>query len=136
VSSFVLDASVAAVWLFDDEGNSYAAQALMQLEQGSAIVPQLWHFEIRNCLLVAERKKRITQNDSLARLDALNDLPIQTDMEPDFDIAFGFARKYALSFYDALYLELASRLQIPLASLDKQLIGAASSSAGEDLPLL
>ena len=132
----MLDASVAAVWLFDDESNDYAELALRRLEQEGAVVPQLWHSEIRNCLLVAERRNRIDESDAVARLEALIELPIETDPNPDLDAAYTLARKYDLSFYDALYVELASRLHIPLATLDRRLSAAASSTAGENLPPL
>ena len=136
MSGFVLDASVAASWLLDDEASDYASTALDRLAETGAVVPQLWHSEIRNCLLVAERRKRIDEADSQARLSALVELPIQTDMDPDFEAALALARKHTLSMYDAVYLELASRLRVPLASLDKQLISAATSATGENLPLL
>lgn len=134
MSGFVLDASITLVWLFDDESHERAEIALMALGRGSAIVPQLWHYEIRNALVVAERRERINRKDAEDRLGAVLDLPIQVDDVPDYEAAYGMARKYQLSFYDALYLELASRRTLPLASLDKQLIGAATS--GENLPLL
>ena len=52
------------------------------------------------------------------------DLPIRTDMEPDMDIAFALAERHGLSFYDAIYLELAKRHTAPLATLDKALARA------------
>ena len=61
------------------------------------------------------------------------DLPIRTDMEPDLDIAFALAERHGLSFYDAIYLELAKRYTAALATLDKALARAA---ADEGLPLV
>ena len=126
MTQFVLDASVAAVWLLDDEQEPRAEEALFELEKFGAIVPQLWHAEVRNCLLVAERRGRISAQDADERLKALSELPIQTDLEPDHDHALQLARKYKLSLYDALYLELAVRKSTSLCSLDKALIKAAS----------
>jgi predicted nucleic acid-binding protein len=125
LTQFVLEASVAAVWLLDDEQHSGADAALSKLEEYGAIVPQLWHAEIRNCLLVAERRGRISGHDVDDRLKALNELPIQTDAEPDHDHALQLARKHKLSLYDALYLELALRKNTSLCSLDKTLVRAA-----------
>ena len=135
MSGFVLDASVTLVWLFDDENHPQAEAALRALEIAGAVVPSLWHSEIRNALLVAQRRNRLTVEDARERLKALSDLPIQTDNTPDLDKAFDLAQKHTLSFYDALYLELAVRLRLPLASLDKRLIEAATSTSSEGLPL-
>ena len=73
------------------------------------------------------------QTDRRRRLNALYDLPIRTDMEPDMDIAFALAERHGLSFYDAIYLELAKRHTAPLATLDKAL---ARASAYEGLHLV
>ena len=51
MSGLVVDASVALVWLFDDEDQPGAERTLDRLEEDGAVVPQLWHLEIRNSLL-------------------------------------------------------------------------------------
>ena len=61
------------------------------------------------------------------RLDAFQDLPIQTDEEPDLRVAFGLAKKHGLSFYDALYLELAKRQHTVPGTLDIALSHAPSA---------
>ena len=132
MSGFVLDASITLVWLLDDESHEQAETALRALEQTGAIVPDLWHSEIRNSLLVAERRNRITKTDVDERLKAVLELPISFDGAPSYDDALNLARTYQLSFYDALYLELAVRKKLPLASLDKKLLTAATD--GEGLP--
>lgn len=71
MSGFVLDASITLVWLFDDESHAQTEITLIALERSGAIVPQLWHYEIRNSLLVAERRKRITHEEILERLEAV-----------------------------------------------------------------
>ena len=67
----------------------------------------------------------------MERLNAVQDLPIRTDTEPDLSIAFALAERHGLSFYDAIYLELAKRHAAPIATLDKALDQAAT---GEGLP--
>ena len=133
MSGLVVDASVALVWLFDDEDQPGAERALDRLEEDGAVVPQLWHLEIRNSLLTAERRGRISLDEIDERLHALNDLPIQIDEDPDLRSAFDLARRHGLSFYDALYLELAKRQRAELATLDRALSHAAAS---EGVPLL
>ena len=61
----VVDASVSASWLFDDEDDQEADAALAALETAEGIVPQLWHYEMRNILLVARRRQRISAVASL-----------------------------------------------------------------------
>ena len=124
---FVIDASTAAAWLFDDESEPRADAALARVAVESAIVPQHWHLEIRNALLVAERRRRLPADAVPQRLRLLQTLPIRTDIEPDLDRAYEFARSYRLSFYDAVYLELAVRHGAALATLDMALSRAAGS---------
>lgn len=124
---FVLDASVAACWLLDDEDDADASAALERLGREDALVPQLWHVEIRNCLLVALRRQRLSDADLAERLQALAGLPVRTDTDLDPQSSFDLARKHGLSVYDALYLNLARRRGIPLATLDKALRRAATA---------
>ena len=133
MSFFVLDASVAVAWLLGDETASAAESALRRLEDDEALVPHLWHLELRNGLLVAARRGRFIPDGPAERLNALRDLPIRTDTGLDLDIAFALAERRGLSFYDAVYLELAKRRAAPLATLDRALARAA---VGEGLPLV
>ena len=125
MSDFVLDASIAAAWLFDDESEPSANSLLIRLQEWEAVVPQHWHLEVRNALIVGERRGRIRPNEVDERLTDLGTLPVRTDLEPDFDAALRLARLHGLSFYDAVYLELARRRGVPLATLDGDLGAAA-----------
>ena len=127
MSAIVLDASVAAAWLFSDIGEPIADAALKLIAEEGALVPQLWHLEVRNVLLVAERRNRISLNLSEEFLDALSELPIRTDTTPDLAVAIALARTHDLSFYHALYLELAKRQNGTLATLDSLLARAAAT---------
>ena len=127
--AFVVDSSVDLAWLYDDEDVPRADDVVERLIEDSAFVPQLWHLEIRNSLLVAERRGRLTWGAVVERLDALSILPVQTDEEPDYQAALELARRHGLSFYDALYLELARRRRVDLATLDRDL-GRAAASEG------
>ena len=63
----------------------------------------------------------------------MRDLPVRTDTEPDLTLAFVLAERHDLSFYDAVYLELAKRHTAPIATFDKALARAA---AAEGLSLI
>lgn len=131
--SFVLDASVVVAWLLDDEDEPRARAAVDRLEVEAALVPQVWHVEVRSALLGAERRGRISPTDVDDCLRRVDVLPVQADLEPDLDAAFALARARRLSVYDALYLELAIRANAPLATLDAALSAAA---VGEALQLV
>ena len=133
MSVFVLDASVAAAWLLEQQASSRADLALARLEEEAALVPQLWHLEVRNCLLVASRRARLTTGVAAQRLEALRGLPIRTDTKPDLAVALTLAERHRLSFYDAIYLELAKRRAAPIATLDKAL---AQAAAAQGVPLV
>ena len=133
MSVFVLDASVAAAWLLEQQASPRADLALARLEEEAALVPQLWRLEVRNCLLVATRRARLTAGTAAHRLEALRALPIRTDSQPDLAVALTLAERHRLSFYDAIYLELAKRHAAPIATLDKAL---AQAAAEQDLPLV
>ena len=126
MSLFVLDALVAVAWLLGEE-EARAEMALVHLEDNEALVPHLWHLELCNCLLVAPRHGRFTVDGPTERLNALRDLPVRTDSEPDLTLAFVLAERHGLSFYDAVYLELAKRHTAPIATLDKALARAAEA---------
>lgn len=128
----VVDASIAAGWLLDDELDPRAVSALTRLRQEEAIVPRIWHYEVRNALLVAERRKRISREGTAERLDSLRELSILTDHEANLQETLNLARAHGLSFYDALYLELAKRREAVLVTLDTGLTRAA---VAEDLEL-
>ena len=130
---FVFDASICAVWALTDESDALADLAMAHLAYEPATVPALWWFEIRNVLIINERRKRLSSDGSQEFLKFLGGFPIWIDNEPDEDPTFEFARKHQLSFYDAAYLEFARRKELPLATLDKAL-RAAAEAAG--VPLL
>jgi predicted nucleic acid-binding protein len=123
---FVLDASVAAAWLFPDEEGT-ATQAAVRLVDDTALVPALFWFEIRNVLLVGERRGRIGAADTARFLARLDGLPLEVDHAASSAVLLDLARTRALSAYDAAYLELAHRRAASLATLDRRLAAAATA---------
>ena len=135
-TQFVVDNSVVMSWCFKDETNSYADAVLDRLTKVSAIVPLIWPLEVVNVLLSAERQKRISKSTSMRFLTLLSQLPIFVEYErPDkmMKELLTLARTSNLSSYDASYLDLAMRKGVPIATLDKNLIEAASRV---DVPIL
>jgi predicted nucleic acid-binding protein len=123
--SFVLDASVAVAWAFADEDHPVAAAALALIRNDEGCVPSLWWFEIRNVLIVNERRGRLRESDTALFLRNLARLPIVVDRAPEEAAVLTLARRHGLTVYDASYLELAARHAAPLATLDTTLAQAA-----------
>ena len=128
----VVDASVALA-LLSEEMHPALASALAELEQNEWVVPALWWFEIRNALIVNERRGRTSQQLSARSLHELSQIATTVDTAPNGDNLMALARKHRLTVYEAAYLELAVRAGLPLATLDADLIAAAQ---GEQVPLI
>lgn len=118
-------------WIFPDEANAATDALRESLLKDNAVVPVIWSIEVGNVLLVAARRGRIAANDWPRICDALEALPIDVDPESASRVlhtVLPIANEHKLSVYDAMYFELALRLGQPLATLDKQLITAATAA--------
>lgn len=134
--SLVLDASSAISWFMPDEQSAGRDSVLERVKDHGAVVPAIWHLEVANAFLFAQRRARITKPHCAAVLRAIADLPIEIDDESAiqaFGPTFALASQFRLSLYDATYLELAHRLRLPLATRDRALKAAATAI---DLELL
>jgi predicted nucleic acid-binding protein len=124
---FVIDASVTMAWCFADEATAATESLLDQFSADEAVVPAVWPLEVANVLLVAERRRRLTEAQASRFLDLLQQLPISVDEDPtDLAAVVAAGRRHELSSYDASYLVLAERTGAPLATLDRRLADAAS----------
>lgn len=82
-------------------------------------------FDVRNTLVMAERRAQLTQNDVDMFLRFLPQLRISMDRAPDEARIIALARRHRLTVYDAAYLDLAMRECVALATLDQALVCAA-----------
>lgn len=126
---FVLDASIAACWALRDEDHPKATVALKELRLSSCVVPGIWWFEIRNILLTSERRKRIAPEESAASLRRISKLRIVEELNRNDTEILRLARKHRLTFYDASYLELAFNMNLPIATLDSDILRAAKAES-------
>ena len=126
---FVLDASVALAWCFEDEATAETEAVLEQLAEDSAVAPSLWELEVINVLLLAERRGRITESQTARFVALLTQLPILIDSAgADMASVLAAGRHHGLTAYDAVYLVLAEREGIPLATIDGKLRVAAQAA--------
>jgi predicted nucleic acid-binding protein len=125
----VIDASVTAAWCFQDEASDASRTLHRSLPHRQVVVPLLWHAECANFLLMAERRKRVSPERCEELLDLLGALPIETDEETTRirGPAFRLAKAHQLTVYDAIYLDLAARRGIALATRDRALRRAAAA---------
>jgi predicted nucleic acid-binding protein len=137
-AEFVLDGSLTMAWCFEDEASPETDEIQDWLAAGArAYVPSLWHLEIANVLWACERRKRITEADSVLFLKVLAGLNITTDHQTEQhagQTTLGLARLHGLSVYDSAYLELAMRMGMPLASKDQALRKVAQAVGLAILP--
>ena len=128
--NLVLDSSVTLAWLYSDELTQPTQQVLDRVTTSGAWVSSLWRLEVANSLQTGVRRGRISadfRDAALTDLALLNIVP-----DPDTDIfawstTLRLADRCGLTLYDAAYLELAQRLDLPLATLDQELRAAADS---------
>ena len=134
--TFVLDCSVTMAWVFPDEATEETARLRDALRERRAFVPSLWPVEVANVLLVATRRGRIAETDWPRIWGNLEALPLTIDPASTSRIrgpVLDVAHAHGLSVYDAMYLELAVRMRLPLATLDRTL-GDAARAAGLEVP--
>ncbi len=134
---FILDSSVALAWVLPDEGNVTLDALCDRLANDTALVPPVWPLEIGNVLLVAVKRGRLTTKDVKQLIAELRALPLEVDShstERALEDTLNLAKKYDLTTYDASYLELAMRRDLPLATLDSKLRQAGVSAKITLLP--
>lgn len=133
----VIDASAALPWIFRDEASAASDELFARVARDGAAVPAIFHLEVANVLVQAERRKRVTKNYSGERLAVLSELRIEVDSLSSGYVwteTITLARDEKLTVYDASYLELALRRGLDLATLDSDLANAGRRRGVEVLP--
>lgn len=120
-AAFIVDCSLTMAWCFADEATPAASELLDRLAEESVLVPSLWFLEVANVLAMAEKRKRISAGDSDRFLTLLGILEIEVDDEAhsrSISDLIPLCRAQGITSYDAVYLDVALRHRLPLASLD------------------
>lgn len=131
MADLVLDSSVTLAWFLPDERRAGADVLLDRVISAGAIAPALWPIEVGNAFLVAQRHGRVSQAERTQAFGLLASLPIDIDPATGvhaWTVTLSLAEQHGLTLYDAVYLELALRQNLPLASLDRQLRRAATTA--------
>ena len=131
MTGWVVDASVFGSIVLADELEAPFPGLVEQLAEGTCQVPQHWHLEVTNHVLMGLRRKRIASGRALESIALIERLPVLVDSETSnrstgiYQLAF----THALTTYDAAYLELAIRGNLALATFDKALRRAAKKES-------
>lgn len=126
---FVIDNSIVCGWLIESQASTYGDAVAQRLLDDLAHAPALWELELTNVLRTACLRQRLTAQQAQVKLAQVVSLPIEVDRQPVAAAELlGLALRFGLSAYDAAYLELALRLQLPLATTDTALRDAALAS--------
>lgn len=130
-AAFVVDSSVALAWCFADEATVETQNLLNRMAGETAAVPSWWFVEITNVLALAEKKKRITPVQVAEYITLIEGFDLEVDDQAAgraFDHLLSLCRAHGLTAYDAIYLDLALRQELPLATLDEPLRKAAKAA--------
>jgi predicted nucleic acid-binding protein len=120
---FVVDASIALSWCFDDESTPATDAILHRLLLEGGIAPAHWPLEIANALRNAASSGRVGEGAVSRARTIVTDLPIDV-LPVETSTALGLiepSQRHDLSVYEAAYLELADIRGLGLATLDRRL---------------
>lgn len=130
--AFIVDASVAIAWVHPAQATRHTEGMLDAIADGATLeVPALWPLEVANALVVLVRRRKLKEQERQAALGWLQGLRLRLDHEMaglTVSRLSDLATAHQLSVYDATYLELALRRQLPLACADGALRNAAKST--------
>lgn len=125
----VIDASVAVAWFVPSQASGYADRVARRTRREALVVPLLWEAEFANVMAVLLRRRVLARHDVasvFAKVGRL-DLAVDRDAAPAQEL-FLIAERHGISAYDAVYLELATRRGIPMATRDARLQRAAKDA--------
>jgi predicted nucleic acid-binding protein len=126
MAAIIIDASVTLAWLFEEDRATANIKPI--LDKSKLTAPWLWRLEVANAVLVRQRRKALTEAQATHILRLLDELPIEFIAQPAGRTATSLAeiaRPHQLSAYDAVYLDLAVTLALPLFTRDTNLRAAA-----------
>jgi len=129
VKEFILDASFALHWCFEDEATAASESILtiLQNQEGTAWVPAIWLHELLNGLGKGVTRGRVERQRAFLLWREIRALPIRILDVPVDEELLGLALRHDLAVYDASYLSLAVARGLPIATGDAKLRKAAES---------
>ena len=127
-ATFVIDVSFVMASVLPDEDGADVDPIMDRVISDGAVTADLFWHELRNALIVAERRKRLAAGSAETELAAIRALPIDTAPSSADAHVLALARAHGLTAYDAAYLHLALSRGLPLATMDEALAKAAKAA--------
>lgn len=133
MTTFVLDASVAAKWMLPARAEAFRAEAyhlLDSYELGDVefTVPDVFWAECGNIVWKAVRQQRFSRSDAEFVLDSMLKREIITVSSATLlPKAVSYAFDFGCAVYDALYLALAVQEKTQLITADERLANAVAA---------
>ena len=127
----IIDASVAVAWCVPTQATELSDAALAAVIDSGGHVPAQFWFELVHSLDRAERRNLVRRDAIEEFLADLVGLPLMIHAAytaAEMIVLRKLAQRHHLNVYDASYLELATRLHLPLATKDVSLARAAKSA--------
>lgn len=123
---FVIDNSISSGWFIRNQATPYGDSIALRLQDDRAVAPPIWELEFANVLRTACLRKALTAQTAQEVAARVASLPIDVERQAVRPAELlSLALRYGLTSYDAAYLELALRRQLPIATLDAALSEAA-----------
>jgi predicted nucleic acid-binding protein len=125
--------------LLDEKDQVANGDTFLVLTESELIVPSHWPAEVGNALLVNIRRGRLSPGRLAAIVERLNIFRFEVQHAPplgEIEERVRSALKAGLTYYDALYIQLAAERRVPLFSLDRRMRKAASAGGVGLLPAL
>ncbi len=96
--------------------------AIIDLTKGCELVaPEVLPYEIGNALSAMNRRNRLNEEQIVACYEIFRQISVRL-VPADIRKSLKIVSEFNTYAYDAYYLEVASRLNVPLLSLDKNML--------------
>jgi predicted nucleic acid-binding protein len=127
VIRIVADASIIGNILLEDEQGDHMDSLLEFVSTADLVEPAHWPIESCGLLLKAARRRRLSATHRDTALGQAQGLIALAEIETGnrLGAVIDLARQHHISIYDAAYLELAIRMELPLLTSDKGLRSAS-----------
>lgn len=128
--TFVLDVTVPLRWLMTARGNRYTSGVLSKMSSSTVAVPASWPTFFAEYLRCEEEAGFVSEARANRFLTHLRAFSVSVDPAGDervWDTSLLIARSHRLFVQEADLLELALRLNLPLATDEPDLLVAATA---------
>ena len=127
----VVDASIAVAWCATNQATALTRAAFVDVATNGALVPSSFWYEVFHGLVRLERRGIVSRQEIEVFVADISQLDFSVDPARDTTEMvelYRLSQRARLNIYDAGYLELALRSDLPLATNDKALTQAARNA--------